>query len=399
MATGGESGRQRRLRLGYFVSHPIQYQAPLLRRIAREPELDLCVFYGSDRSVRGYLDEGFGVQVEWDVPLLGGYRHQFFSAGRGRWRRLLAEMERARLDAVWVHGYHTAESLAAIGCARLLDVPVLVRAESTLSDRPRSRWKLAAKEAFFRALRPHIGAALAIGRANARYWRHYLGEEAAVFPMPYAVDNQFFQARAQEAQTGREALRGELGLEAGRLVILFASKLQARKRCGDLVAALRRLGEVEGGRPYLLIVGDGEERKRLEAETVGDEAVRFLGFRNQTELPRFFDLCDVFVLPSVSEPWGLVVNEAMNAARAVIVSDEVGCAEDLVADGENGCVFRAGDVEALAQALRRVLERRETADKMGLASLRRVEAYSFEQDVRGLRAALAHCVPWFRGQA
>src|ERR1700726_4359424 len=67
----------RRLRLAYFVSHPIQYQAPLLRRISSEPDIDLKVFFSSDISVRGYLDQGFGVAVKWDIPLLEGYDHEF----------------------------------------------------------------------------------------------------------------------------------------------------------------------------------------------------------------------------------------------------------------------------------------------------------------------------------
>src|ERR1700748_2081398 len=65
------------VRLAYVVSHPIQYQAPLLRRIAREPDIDLTVLFGSDFSIRGYKDQGFGVEVTWDVPLLNGYRSEF----------------------------------------------------------------------------------------------------------------------------------------------------------------------------------------------------------------------------------------------------------------------------------------------------------------------------------
>src|SRR5580700_893937 len=67
----------RKLRLAYFASHPIQYQAPLLREIAQEPDIDLKVFFGSALSVRGYVDSGFGVQVKWDIPLLDGYAHEF----------------------------------------------------------------------------------------------------------------------------------------------------------------------------------------------------------------------------------------------------------------------------------------------------------------------------------
>ena len=81
------SGPPRPLRLAYFVSHPIQYQAPLLRRIASEPDIDLKVFFSSDMSVRGHIDPGFGVNVKWDVPLLAGYRHEFLS-GAGNTRGL-----------------------------------------------------------------------------------------------------------------------------------------------------------------------------------------------------------------------------------------------------------------------------------------------------------------------
>jgi glycosyltransferase involved in cell wall biosynthesis len=148
-------------------------------------------------------------------------------------------------------------------------------------------------------------------------------------------------------------------------------------------------------RPYLLIVGDGDERQRLEQQAAGLPDVRFLGFRNQTELPRYFDLCDVFVLPSRHEPWGLVVNEAMNAARAVVVSDDVGCQEDLIIEGKTGAVFPVGDVRGLAAALARTLAEPGTAARMGAAGREHIQRFSFEQDVAGLRQALAECVPDF----
>jgi glycosyltransferase involved in cell wall biosynthesis len=143
--------------------------------------------------------------------------------------------------------------------------------------------------------------------------------------------------------------------------------------------------------PYLVIVGDGEERAALERQAAenGLEGVRFCGFRNQSELPRFFDLAAVFVLPSRHEPWGLIVNEVMNAGRAVVVSDDVGCQPDLVEDGVEGCVFPAGDVAALTDALRRVLATPETAVLMGERALAKIETWDFEEDVRGLRRAIA----------
>ena len=397
----------RKLRLGYLVSHPIQYQAPLLRRIASEPDLDLRVFFGSDLSLRSYKDEGFGAQVEWDVPLIEGYHSEFLPVlrdkrtisvaspiNRGIYDRLRGKTGGPAMDVLWVHGYATVNALHGMMAARALGIPVLLRAESWLKDRERSGLKLAAKHAFFRGLRQMVDAVLPIGTLNAEYWTHYLGDQVPQFLMPYAVDNSFFQARSVQAATGRQALARELDLHPGRPVILFASKLQTRKRCEDLLRATFRLATQlpKDRQPYLLIVGDGEERSNLErmVADAGATNVRFCGFRNQSELPRFFDLCDVFVLPSRHEPWGLIVNEVMNAGRAVIVSDDVGSQPDLITDGVEGCVFPVGDVDALVAALLRVLAFPGKAAEMGAHARQRIDSWSFEQDIQGLRAALQH---------
>jgi glycosyltransferase involved in cell wall biosynthesis len=398
------NGLKRKVRLAYLVSHPIQYQAPLLRRVAQEPDIDLTVFFGSDFSVRGYKDEGFGVGVKWDVPLLDGYRHEFLPVLRdnanpgalsplnyGIFSRLRGSGRALAFDVLWVHGYSSFNTLQGMLAAKSLGVPVLVRAEPWLGDRDRSGPTLAAKQLFFRLLRGLVDGALPIGTLNAEYWRHYLGEDFPLYRMPYAVDNDYFQGHSGEAREGRAALQNELKLDPARPVILFASKLQSRKRCGDLVEAYKDLSPGGGPRPYLVIVGDGEERAALERQVAESrlEGVRFCGFRNQSELPRFFDLATVFVLPSRHEPWGLIVNEVMNAGRAVIVSDEVGCQPDLIEDGVEGCVFPAGDVAALTDARRKVLATPETAAAMGRRGLAKVRAWDFEEDVRGLRQAIA----------
>ena len=127
---------ERPVRLAYLVSHPIQYQAPLLRRIARDPGIDLTVLFGSDFSVRGYKDEGFGVDVKWDVPLLEGYKSEFLPTLRdngtegtlspisyGISRRLARGVDGQPFDVMWVHGYATANQLYGILAAKALEFP------------------------------------------------------------------------------------------------------------------------------------------------------------------------------------------------------------------------------------------------------------------------------------
>ncbi|HUZ04148.1 MAG TPA: hypothetical protein VMU62_02230, partial [Acidobacteriaceae bacterium] len=222
------------LRVAYLLSHPIQYQSPLLRRLAQEPTLDLTVFYTADFSLRSYHDKGFGVSVAWDVPLLDGYHYEFLPhlleahgitflrpLNYGIYQRL----RRGKFDALWVHGYATFNSLMAIMAAKALGIPVLLRTDSTLIDHPRSRAKLFVKNVFFRMLRPLIYGVLSVGQHNSEYWHHHLGASARIFPMPYAVDNVFFTQQADIAAASRESLRTEHSLKPGRPVILFASKL------------------------------------------------------------------------------------------------------------------------------------------------------------------------------
>jgi glycosyltransferase involved in cell wall biosynthesis len=399
-------GNTKKVKVAYLVSHPIQYQAPLLRRIAEEPEIELTVFFASDFSVQEYVDKGFGVDVKWDVPLLDGYRCEFLPVlwdkrrtgptsqlNYGIFSRLRGNKGARGFDVLWVHGYSTLNALQAMLAAKALGVPVLLRAESRLRRKQSGALKQIMKHLFFFGLKQLVDGVLPIGSLNAEYWRHALGEELPQFSMPYAVDNDYFQSRSQEADLRRGGLLQELGLDASRPVILFASKLQRRKRCEDLLEAYLNLCSEAGSEPvpYLLIVGDGEERAALERRVSesGVAGVRFCGFRNQSELPVFFSLATVFVLPSQDEPWGLIVNEAMNSGCAVILSDDVGCQTDLVSDGVEGCVFPVGSVDALKDALRQVLESPETAKAMGQRGRKRISMWSYEEDLIGLRRAIA----------
>ncbi|KXB09551.1 hypothetical protein AKJ60_00050 [candidate division MSBL1 archaeon SCGC-AAA385M11] len=100
--------------LAYFVTHPIQYQAPLLRRLAKRPEINLKVFFLSDLSLKSFNDKGFGTEVKWDVPIIDGYEHDFLPKLKDKGaisffdplvtgvRKALNERD---WDAVWFHGY------------------------------------------------------------------------------------------------------------------------------------------------------------------------------------------------------------------------------------------------------------------------------------------------------
>lgn len=402
----------RKLRLAYLVTHPIQYQAPLLRRIAAEPDIELKAFFGTDFSAKPFIAKEFNRPIVWDVPLLEGYDYEvlpqlrpsgdrldfWYPLNHGFARRLAA----GGFDALWVHGYARWLHWTAMLAAKRRGIAVLLRDEATPISAARGPLKRAAKRVFFAGLDRAVDAFLAIGALNRRYYVENGIAPARIFTTPYAVDNAHFRAGAERAAATREQLRTSLGLEPGRPVVLFAAKLIERKRPADLVQAFGLVAnDATAGRPYLLFAGDGPLRAQLEAlaQSLAPGSVRFLGFQGQQELPRFYDLCDAFALPSEFESWGLVVNEVMCAGRAVIVSDRIGSGADLVRPGESGAVFRMGDVGDLARALREVLGDRARTQAMGRRSLEIIARWSFAEDVAGLRQALAAVRPWFNAEA
>jgi len=391
-----------RWRVAYLVTHPIQYQAPLLRLIAAQPEIALTTFFCTDFSLRTYSDPGFGRSIAWDMPLTEGYAHEFLPVWGAKdsltfTRPLIhglgKRLKEGTFDALWVHGWGQLSHILAVLTANRLGIRVLMRGEAGLHLPQHGAVKQRLKDVLLRRLFARVDGFLTIGKLNREFFLHHGVASERIFTMPYAVNNAFFQEQARRVAAGRDALRAQLNLKPGRPVVLYASKMIERKRAEDLLEAFIRLSPDGQAEPpaYLLFVGDGDRRSALErrAAQFGWDAVRFLGFKNQTELPAYYDLCDVFVLPSRAEPWGLVVNEVMNAGRAVIVSDEVGCHPDLVRDGVNGSVFKAGDVVSLHAALARTLADPVGCEQMGKRSLDLINTWSFQEDLAGLKQGLA----------
>lgn len=385
-------------RLAYFVSHPIQYQAPMLRLLAADPDIDLEVFFYSDFSLNEYQDIEFGQKVKWDIPLVEGYKHYFLDCwGSDRKygffqqpvaRNIFKELNKGKFDAVWVHGWSWLCSIQVVLAANQLGIPIFLRGESN-GLRETTGIKLAAKKLFLNWLFSKISVFLYIGTLNRKFYENYGVNSDHLFFCPYTVDNDFFRQRATDANKQRDICRQSLGLEPGRPIILYAAKLIDKKRPQDLLESYQMLSPdgIQEPEPYLLFVGDGALREKLEvqAQATGWQSIKFLGFQNQSHMPALYDLCDVFVLPSSYEPWGLAINEVMNAGKAVVVSDQVGCSSDLVLDGKNGKIFPVGNIEALANSIRWGVDCAELA---GQYSLERIQSWSFQENIAGIKSAM-----------
>lgn len=395
MEMNAPSDKSQKFRLAVVNSHPIQYFAPLYRHLNATDEFDITALYCSDFSLRGGIDPGFKQSVSWDVDLLSGYRAVFLGkrarrrSPKGFWSlicpELWGELRGEKYDAVVIHGnQYFAYVLAAI-IAKLRGIPTLHRCETHLtlshnSVRRKVRDRVLA--IYYRM----FNGFLAIGAANREYYEKAGVAAERIFEVPYTIDNERFSAAARISSSSERALiKRRYGLSDSLPTILFASKFMHRKHPDKVLKAASVLAR-EGLKFQVLMVGTGDMQDELKklVTTLKLENVVFSGFVNQSELPKVFAATDIFVLPSENEPWGLIVNEVMCAGRPVIVGRDVGCVADLVKDGVNGILVRAGEIEDLANALRMLILDKPLRDAMGRASTEIIRNWDFEACYRGL---------------
>jgi glycosyltransferase involved in cell wall biosynthesis len=383
-------------RLAVVTTHPIQYYAPWFRHLASQPGLDLKVWYLWDFGVTEQKDQGFGQVIRWDVPLLDGYSWEFVPNRSRRpgthhfWGIDNPELPR-RLrdhapDAVLCLGYNYATFARLLVRRKKQSFPLLLRGDSHRLV-PRRGLRAWLKSRVLRAVFRRFDAFLYVGDANRAYWRQHGVSEERLFFSPHAVDNERFMAGGESLRRDSAEWKRELGIPEGRLVILFVGKFEDKKRPFDLLAAFARSGLTSAA---LLFVGSGTLEKPLRQAAAAVPHTYFAPFQNQSQMPRTYATGDVIVLPSYgpSETWGLCINEAMCLGKPAIVSTHVGCARDLVQHNSNGLVFPAGDIDALAESLRRILEDPAKRAAMGTFSRERIEGYGYRQATAGIQSAM-----------
>jgi glycosyltransferase involved in cell wall biosynthesis len=370
------------------TTHPIQYQAPLFRELAKR--LELAVVFMMRQTPKGQAASGFGVEFEWDTPLVNGYRHVFAnnvagSPSSNHRNGIVLNGHESVLSSLHPHalmtmGWFPRGYLQVIRWANRMKVPLVCRGESNLLSN-RSLVKRISKLFYFPRFFRQFDEFAFIGRRNREFYRHYGVPEEKLHDAPYSVDTPFFE--------NAFARHRPLVRKPGPWRIGFAGKLIPKKRPMELVSAAAICKSKD--RIQVVIIGDGPLRSTLSAQAQKSGVdIEFRGFLNQSEIVAkgYADL-DAVVLPSgENETWGLVINEAMTGGIPAIVSDMVGCAPDLIESDETGYEFQAGNTTQLSQSIDRLVERLEAGHDFSNAVRQRINKYSLERTVTGVQSAL-----------
>lgn len=390
------------IRAGLLAGSPVPFKIPLYQRLSAAADVDLTVIYASDLGVRPIGPElaGYGLEFRWDTDLLSGYRSMFLrgaSRNNGYGVRftqmvdpdIVPLLARQRFDVLWLEGYSSITHLLAVAAQRARGGALMMREEQTLLH-PRPLGKTLVKEVMMRALFAQLDAAIYISRENRRWLEHYGIPPERLFASPYVPDTDRFRAAAERLRPQRDALRREFGFapDDGPL-ILSTSRLVSNKQPEMVLEAFRRVRRRH--RCGLLIVGSGpaaaELRETVEREQIPN--VRFAGFLNQSQVPRAYAAADVFMLLSKrGETFGMAVAEAMHFGLALVLSDKVGSAGDLLGHGGNGFMVYRDDLEGAAHALERLVTDRDLRQRFGTLSRERVAEWNLDRATAGALAAV-----------
>lgn len=364
------------------------YRIPVFNALAREADLELMVIFlaENDPGLRKWLV--YKNELHFPYHVLSSWRVRLSR------RNLLLNWGLSRVlqsyspDAIVCGGYSDPADWQAWWWARRRGVPFISWVESNANDQ-RSGGPM---ETFLKRRFLEGCARVAVpGAASATYVKSFGVANEAVLIAPNAVDNDLYARGAAQARTRDSSQNATLGLPDR--YFLFVGRLIREKGVFDLIEAYGRLTAELRQHIGLVFVGEGDARSQLEiaARKVSPGRVIFRGFVQRDQLAREYALADIFVFPTYSDPWGLVVNEAMACGLPIIISDVAGCTADLVKDGWNGRVVGPGNPAKLAVAMEEIACNGELRRVMGERSRNTIADYTPEHCAAGLAAAARSC--------
>jgi glycosyltransferase involved in cell wall biosynthesis len=360
------------------------YRIPVFNVLARRSGFDLHVIFlaETDETLRQW--RVYKSEICFSHQILPSWR---WRAGRSSFlinRGLWSALNKVSPQVIICGGYNYPASWEALLWARRHRVAFVLWSESNGQDARRGRAWVESPKAYF--LR-HCDGFVVPGKASFEYLRSLGSPEVRVLTAPNAVDNSLFAIQAENTRAHATEFREKLKLPSR--FIVFVGRLVPEKGIFDLLEAYAKLEGDLRSEVGLVFAGNGASREELEqqAKRISPGTVCFTGFAQREDLAGLYALAECLVLPTHSDPWGLVVNEAMACGLPIIVSSVAGCSADLVDDGWNGYVVPPRDSEKLSVAINCVVRRPELRQSMGAHSLERIQSYSPEACAEGLAAA------------
>ncbi len=381
------------MKLAVITTHAIQYYAPVFKLLHQRQNIEIKVYYTWGEGSQKKHDPGFNKTVNWDISLLDNYPYEWVkntakTPGSHGFKgvvnpELIEKIKAYNPDAILVYGWAYQGHLKVLRYFKN-KVPIYFRGDSTLLN-DKKNFKSLLRSFFLKWVYSHVDHAFYVGSNNKSYFKKFGLKETQLSFAPHAIDNDRFKAgHNSEVQKLRESLK----ITDEDILIVYAGKFEPVKNLKTLLTAFSAIKQTN---VHLLLVGNGPDEKdlRQQAETNEIKRLHFLDLVNQSYIPVIYHAADLFCLPSISESWGLAINEAMACGKAILTSNKVGCAADLVFPGKNGDIFEAGNITDLTKKLIALMQKGKTELlKMGEISADLISTWDFETQARAIEEKL-----------
>ena len=364
-----------RRRLVILTEIVAPYRIPLFNALAQREEVDLQVIFLAETDPNLRQWQVYKQEIRFPYQILPSWRRRI-----GRYNALLNRgLGRALVKAaphlILCGGYNYVASWQALFWARSHGVPFFLWSESNSQD---LRHGYALVEFLKREFLHKCSGFVVPGQSAQQYLREHKVSEDDIVVAPNAVDNDLFATVAAEARQSAAERRRELALP--ERYFLFVGRLVPEKGVFELLSAYAKLDDSIRQQVGLVFVGDGASRESLERQalSISPGTIRFAGFAQREQLAVYYALADVLILPTYTDTWGLVVNEAMACGLPVILSWAAGCAADLVREQWNGLLVSPRDVRSLTLAMGRIATEPDLRAIMATNSVQQIRQYSPE---------------------
>lgn len=286
-------------------------------------------------------------------------------------------------EVVILGGYSISNYWAGFLWARLNGRKLILWSCSNKNDH--SRFFL--KEAVKRFMVKRCDAYNVYGSKSREYLMELGADENRISIVGNNTDNQFYKNAVSKYRSRREQLLEQFHLRKKNF--LFIGRFSPEKNLFFLLDAYKRIAHKYPGWG-LILVGNGPQFGEVGKYVNGNKLINVFmpGFIQKNELPKFFAMSDILILPSISEPWGLVVNEAMASGLPILVSKKCGCYPDLVKDGKNGFSFDPYDREDLCILMEKIASGEVNLQNMGERALNMINEYTLGNAARIIKETI-----------
>ncbi len=357
------------------------YRIPLFNCLAANPEVDLHVIFLAETDPVLRKWSVLKSEIRFSYEVLPSWRFRIGGGNILLNRLVIQSLEKSSPDFILCGGYNYPASWQALFWARRHGVPFALWSESNAQDLRGGFALVESLKSYF--LRKCDGFAVP-GQGATDYLVGLGIDPALIFKAVNAVDNDFFLQRSQRSRQNAVELRTEFDLP--ERYFLFAGRLVREKGIFELLRAYATLDDTIRAQVGLVFAGDGPSRSEAEREAskICGGAIRFLGFAQRERLAVYYALAEMLVLPTYTDTWGLVINEAMACGLPVITTDVAGCARDLIIEGWNGRIVPVKDATSLSCAMSVMAKDRANTTLMGQNSLDRIQQFTPEEWSSGI---------------